>query len=116
MRVGVLGAGQLGRMLALAGYPLGASFCFVDPKPGAPAGVLGEQIVAAFDDPAALDRLADCDVVTFEFENVPAATARALADRVRILPPPAALEIAQDRLLEKNLFRELGIPTAPFEA
>jgi len=116
MLVGVLGAGQLGRMLALAGYPLGITFRFLDPSPGAPAGQVAEQRVAAWDDPAALDWLAECDVVTFEFENVPVATVEALAARTRVMPGARALRVAQDRLAEKTAFTELSIPTARFVA
>ena len=96
-------------MLALAGIPLGLSFRFLDPSPDAPAGAVGELLVGAYDDPELLDRLADgADVVTYEFENVPVEAAR----RVAALPAPRALEAAQDRLVEKQLFRRLGIPTA----
>jgi 5-(carboxyamino)imidazole ribonucleotide synthase len=116
LRVGVLGAGQLGRMLALAGTPLGCSFVFVDPSANAPASVVGEQVVCDYADPAGQAALADCDVVTYEFESVPVAAAEALALRVPVFPPPKALRIAQDRWLEKSCFRELGIATAPFEA
>ncbi len=115
MIVGVLGAGQLGRMLALAGYPLGLRFRFLDPAPGAPAGQLAEQIVADYEDPAALERFArGLDVITYEFENVPVATAHELARRVLVYPPPEALEVAQDRLVEKHFFQSLDIPTPPF--
>jgi len=110
--VGVIGGGQLGRMLALAGIPLGLSFRFLDPSPDAPAGEVGELLVGAYDDPAYLDRLADgAAVVTYEFENVPVAAAR----RVGAVPGAAALEASQDRLVEKQLFRRLGIPTAPID-
>jgi 5-(carboxyamino)imidazole ribonucleotide synthase len=110
--VGVIGGGQLGRMLALAGVPLGLSFRFLDPAPEAPAREVGELLVGAYDDPELLDRLAaGAEVVTYEFENVPVAAAR----RVGALPGPAALEAAQDRLEEKRLFRRLGIPTAPLD-
>jgi 5-(carboxyamino)imidazole ribonucleotide synthase len=113
--VGILGGGQLGRMLALAGLPLGLRFRFLDPNPAAPAAAAGELIVGGFDDVAALDRFADgLDVVTYEFENVPVESARRLASRVRVVPPPAALEAAQDRLVEKTFFEEAGLPTAPF--
>ena len=113
--VGILGGGQLGRMLALAGYPLGLRFQVLEPAVAAPAGVLAPQIVAGYDDAAALARLvAAVEVVTYEFENVPVAAARALARRVPVYPPPAALEAAQDRLAEKEFFRSLGIATAPF--
>jgi 5-(carboxyamino)imidazole ribonucleotide synthase len=115
MIVGVLGGGQLGRMLALAGHPLGLRFRFLDPAPDAPAAAVGELLTGAYDDPVALDRFAaGLAVATYEFENVPVAVARALARRVRVAPPPEALETAQDRLVEKAFFAKLGIPVAPF--
>ncbi len=99
-------------MLALAGIPLGLSFRFLDPAPDAPAREVGELLVGAYDEPALLDRLADgADAVTYEFENVPVAAAR----RVGALPDARALEVSQDRLVEKALFRRLGIPTAPID-
>lgn len=116
LRVGVLGAGQLGRMLALAGTPLNCSFVFVDPTPAAPAAALGRQVVCEYTDPVGLAALAACDVVTYEFESVPVEAADALVECVPVFPPPGALRVAQDRFLEKNCFRELGIATAPFEA
>lgn len=118
MRVGILGGGQLGRMLALAGYPLGLRFRFLDPNPDSPAGALAELVVADYDDPDALRRFAEgLDVVTYEFENVPAAAADFLDDHVPAVHPHyEALAAAQDRLAEKNTFRRLAIPTAPFEA
>lgn len=115
MKIGILGAGQLGRMLALAGYPLGHSFRFLDPQRDSPASPLGETVVAEFDDATALDRFADgIDVCSFEFENVPAASLRRIARHVAVYPPPDALEIAQDRLLEKQCFRALKIATPDF--
>ncbi len=115
MRVGVLGGGQLGRMLALEGIPLGNRFTFLEPAPQPPAAAVGNIISAPYDDPVALDRLADAvDVVTYEFENVPAASAHLLAERVPVFPPPAALDATQDRLAEKRLFEEVGIPVAPY--
>jgi 5-(carboxyamino)imidazole ribonucleotide synthase len=115
MTIGVLGGGQLGRMLALAGYPLGLRFRFLDPSPQAPAGSVAESISANYDDQKALARFAaGLDLVTYEFENVPAATAHFLAHRLPIYPPPEALEAAQDRLAEKTLFRRLGIPVPEF--
>lgn len=115
MRVGVLGGGQLARMLALEGLPLGHRFTFLEPAPDPPAGSLGKVVDTAYDDPAGLARIAAAtDVVTYEFENVPASSAAYLAARLPVLPPPAALEATQDRLAEKRLFRELDIPTAPF--
>lgn len=113
--IGVLGGGQLGRMLALAGYPLGLRFRFLDPAPEAPAGRLAEQIVGGYDDLAALARFAaGVDVVTYEFENVPVAAAERLAGQVPVYPPPGALAVAQDRLAEKTFFQNLDIPTPPF--
>jgi len=113
--VGVLGAGQLGRMLALAGYPLGLRFAFLDENAEAPAGHLGELTVASWNDRAALDAFANTvDLVTYEFENVPVAAAERLAAHLPVFPPPRALDVAQDRLKEKNLFRDLDIGTAEF--
>jgi 5-(carboxyamino)imidazole ribonucleotide synthase len=110
--VACIGGGQLGRMLGLAGIPLGLDFRFLDPSPEAPAQAVGELIVAAYDDEACLRRLAEgADVVTYEFENVPAAAARSIG----ALPAANALDLTQDRLDEKRLFRRLGIPTPEFE-
>jgi 5-(carboxyamino)imidazole ribonucleotide synthase len=109
--VGCIGGGQLGRMLALAGLPLGLSFRFLDPSPDACAREVGELVVAPYDDGEALDRLVDgAAVVTYEFENVPVEAAA----RIGAVPGPRALEEGQDRLREKELFRSLGIPTARF--
>ena len=117
MKIGIIGAGQLGRMLALAGYPLGQRFVFVDADPDAPGAQVGRMIHGRFDDPAALAALAaSVDVVTFDVENVPQAAAEAVADKVPFFPQPAALGAGQDRLEEKRLFNALGIPTAPFAA
>jgi 5-(carboxyamino)imidazole ribonucleotide synthase len=115
--VGVLGAGQLGRMLALAGYPLGLRFRFLDPSPEAPAGQLAERCAAPFDDLARIERFVQgLDVVTYEFENVPVELPRSLGRTIPVFPPPAALEASQDRLHEKTLFARLGLPTAPYVA
>ena len=115
MKVGVLGGGQLGWMLARAGDPLGIRSRFLDPSPEAPAGRAGELVVGAYDDPAALDRFADgLTLVTYEFENVPVGSARHLAERLRVLPPPQALEVSQDRLAEKRFLESAGIPVAPW--
>ena len=109
--VGVIGGGQLGRMLALAGIPLGLSFRFLDPAADAPAGELGELLVGAYDDAELLDRLAHgAAVVTYEFENVPVGAAQ----RVGAVPGALALELGQDRLVEKQLFQRVGIPTVAF--
>ncbi len=113
--VGTLGGGQLARMLALAGHPLGIELVALDPAADAGAGAAAELLVGAYDDPALLDRLAErCDVVTFEFESVPAASAERLAARTRVAPPQGALAVCQDRLAEKRLFERLGIACAAF--
>jgi 5-(carboxyamino)imidazole ribonucleotide synthase len=113
--IGILGGGQLGYMLALAGYPLGLHFRFFDPSPEAPVGRIASRVTAEFSDQSALEKFASgLELVTYEFENVPVAAVRFLAERVPVYPPPAALEAAQDRLREKHLFEELGIPTTEF--
>jgi len=115
--IGILGGGQLARMMALAGHPMGHRFVFLDPAPDACAAALGELLVAPYDDQNALARLAQkVDVVTFDFENVPATSLAFLAQQIPVFPPPAALQAAQDRLVEKNLFRQLGISTADYMA
>jgi 5-(carboxyamino)imidazole ribonucleotide synthase len=113
--IGILGGGQLGYMLALAGYPLGLHFRFFDPSPEAPVGRIASRVTAEFSDEAALEKFANgLELVTYEFENVPVEAVRLLAQRVPVYPPPAALEVSQDRLREKNLFQALGIPTTDF--
>jgi 5-(carboxyamino)imidazole ribonucleotide synthase len=115
MTVGILGGGQLGYMLALAGYPLGLHFRFLDPSPEAPVGRIANRVTADFSDEQALGKFSHgLEVVTYEFENVPVAAAKFLAERVPVYPPPAALEEAQERLREKRLFRRLEIPTTEF--
>lgn len=117
MKVGIIGAGQLGRMLALAGYPLGLRFEFLDPNPESPAAQVGPLISGGFDDRKCLAQLArDAAVVTFEFENVPVAAMAALGKRTPVWPPVEALGASQDRLHEKTLFRQLKIPTPEFAA
>ena len=115
MKVGIIGAGQLGRMLALAGYPLGIGCEFFDRSRDTPGGQVGPIITAAFDDERALARLARrVDVVTFDWENVPVASLTGIARLKPVHPAPDVLAVAQDRLLEKTLFRDLGIPTPAF--
>ncbi len=117
MLVGIIGGGQLGRMLALSGHTLGLHFRFLDPAPDACVGQLGEHIVAPYDDHEALQRLADgVAVVTYEFENVPTVAVDMLTHRVPVYPPVPALHTSQDRLKEKLFFHQLGIPTTPFQA
>jgi 5-(carboxyamino)imidazole ribonucleotide synthase len=113
----MMGGGQLGRMLALAGYPLGLRFRTLDLSSEAVAGHLTELMVADFNDTDALKRFArGLDLVTYEFENVPVDSARFLNRRVPVFPPPEALEAAQDRVTEKSFFARLNIPTPPFIA
>jgi 5-(carboxyamino)imidazole ribonucleotide synthase len=116
--IGILGGGQLGRMIALAAARLGIRAIVLCPEADSPAfDVAAEVIVAAYDDEAALAALAEaCDVVTYEFENVPAATAAFLAARRPVRPGPNALAVSQDRLTEKSFIAGLGIPVAPFRA
>jgi 5-(carboxyamino)imidazole ribonucleotide synthase len=117
MTVAVLGAGQLGRMMALAGYPLGLGFRFLDPVAGAPAAQVAPCVAGAFSDARVLDALVrDAEVLTFDWENVPVGPLRRVRRRVRIAPPLEALATAQDRLLEKRLFERLRIPTTAHHA
>jgi 5-(carboxyamino)imidazole ribonucleotide synthase len=113
--IGILGAGQLGRMLALAGYPLGHRFRFLDPASDSPAGLLADHMAVGYADKSALKEFArGLDVVTYEFENVPVEATRHLEKFVPVYPPSLALEKAQDRFVEKSFFQELGIPTPKF--
>lgn len=116
--IGIIGGGQLGRMLAMAAARLGYKTIILEPDQQAPAAqVSSRQIIAAYDDPAALGQLAVlCDVVTYEFENVPVAAVEWLEARVAVRPGSKALKVAQDRLLEKAMARELGAQTARFAA
>lgn len=115
--LGILGGGQLGRMLGLAAAPIGVRCRFLEPAADPSAAAVGEVVAAAYDDPSGLDRLAaGTDVVTVEFENVPIAALERLAGRVALRPGVASLRLSQDRLGEKQGLRALGIPTAPFAA
>jgi len=117
MKIGILGGGQLAQMLAQAGIPLGMEFMFLCPRGDACAAPLGQHLCAGFDDTRALDRLRRwADVVTFEFENVPASAVEALAEYTQVHPPAGALAVAQDRLREKRAFAALNIPTPAFAA
>jgi 5-(carboxyamino)imidazole ribonucleotide synthase len=111
MRIGIIGAGQLGQMLGFAARDLKVECRFVDPSPNPPAAVCGKVIQSAFDDPVALIALAEtCDVISYEFENVPVAALEHIEGIAPIYPPAAALRHSQDRLDEKKLFNELSIP------
>jgi len=113
--IGIIGGGQLARMLALAGIPLGYKFIFLDTYAECPAADLGELILAQYDDQEKLLELASrCDVLTFDFENVPASALNEIVKQVSFHPSAEALKTAQDRLSEKTLFDDLGIPTPDY--
>lgn len=115
MKIGILGAGQLGRMLALAGIPLGLEFIFLDPAMEACAAPLGDHLRADYADPAALARFcAHARIVTYEFENVPVSIAERIAGSLPLYPGVSALRLSQDRLVEKQLFTQLGIDVTPY--
>ena len=117
MKIGIIGAGQLGQMLALAGFPLALQFRFLDSSPESPGTRVAPIVVGAFDDIEALRKLAgEVDVVTYEFENVPVAALHEMAAARPCFPPVEALRVSQDRILEKELFSRLGIPTPPYRA
>jgi len=112
-RIGIVGAGQLGRMLALAGYPLGLRCLFLDRSADAPGAQVAPIIVGDLEDPQKLDELARrSDVVTFDWENISGSALAPLKDITEVRPPRAALEVSQDRIREKALFGKLKIPVA----
>ena len=116
--IGIIGGGQLGRMLAMAASRLNFRVVVLEPQADCPAAQLAnEQIVGAYDDRASLEKLASVsDVITYEFENVPVEAARFLETVKPVYPPSRALEVAQDRLTEKTFLNQCGIPTAAFRA
>jgi len=117
MKIGIIGAGQLGQMLALAGLPFALKFRFLDSSADAPGAQVAPIVVGAFDDIQALRELAsEVDLVTYEFENVPVAALHEMAAARPCFPPVDALRVSQDRILEKELFGRLGIPTPPYRA
>jgi 5-(carboxyamino)imidazole ribonucleotide synthase len=117
MRIGIIGAGQLGQMLGFAARDLDVECRFVDPSIKPPARVCGEVIQRPYDDAQALAELAaDCDVITYEFENIPVTALQQIKGKVPVYPPPDALRLAQDRLDEKQLFEQLGIPLPAYHA
>ncbi|MEM7053587.1 MAG: 5-(carboxyamino)imidazole ribonucleotide synthase [Pseudomonadota bacterium] len=116
MKIGILGAGQLARMLAEAGIPAGLEFMFLDPAATPSAARLGQHIQCDWQDAASLHTLADCDVVTCDFENVPASVLAQLAQQTIVRPSALAFEVAQDRLIEKQRFENLGLATPGYRA
>ncbi|MBO3761871.1 5-(carboxyamino)imidazole ribonucleotide synthase [Ciceribacter sp. L1K22] len=116
--IGIIGGGQLGRMLAMAAARLNFRTVILEPQADCPAAqVANRQIVASYTDPSALAELArSCDIITYEFENVPVEAAHKLAEERPVFPPAKALEVAQDRLTEKQFLNGVGIPTADFRA
>jgi 5-(carboxyamino)imidazole ribonucleotide synthase len=117
MTVGIVGAGQLGRMMALAGYPLGLDFLFLDRDARSPGGQVGPILTGALDDRDLLGQLSQrCDVLTFDWENIPVEALESLPGKARVAPPLRALGAAQDRLVEKRTFELLDIATTRYAA
>ncbi len=114
--IGMMGGGQLGRYALIAARTMGYGTLVLDPDPSAPAGAVADaHLVAAYDDPAALQRITlDCDVVTTEFENPPAGALDHLAERVLVAPSPASVRIAQDRIAEKRFLVDNGFTVGPY--
>jgi 5-(carboxyamino)imidazole ribonucleotide synthase len=117
MSVGIVGAGQLGRMMALAGYPLGLEFLFLDKDARTPGGQVAPILAGELTDRGLLGELSRrCEVLTFDWENIPVEALENLPGPARIAPPLRALAAAQDRLSEKRTFELLGIPTTRYAA
>jgi len=117
MTIGIVGGGQLGRMMALAGYPLGLDFLFLDRSADTPAAQVSPMLVGEFTDRKLLRELARrSEVITFDWENVSIDSLRTLGRSASIAPPLAALAMSQDRISEKKLFEKLGIPTTRYAA
>ncbi len=114
MKIGILGGGQLARMMAASGIPLGMEFVFVDPAADACAGAYGHLLTAEWDQAPSLEDLRGCDRISCDFENVPAEVLDALVEIAPVRPGPNAFAAAQDRLTEKRLFQRLDIPVPPF--
>ena len=109
MKLGIVGAGQLGRMMALAGYPLGFEFLFVDRDARTPGGQVGPILEGELTNRELLGQLSErCDALTFDWENIPVESLEGLPGKARIAPPLRALAAAQDRLSEKRTFELLG--------
>jgi len=115
MKVGILGGGQLARMLALAGHPLGIRTITLDPAADACSAPVAQHLHGAYDDLALIDQMAEqCDALTFEFEHIPQPALDHLAQLDNVFPSPNAVRVAQDRLREKDMFSELAIPVSPY--
>ncbi|MFK7901585.1 MAG: 5-(carboxyamino)imidazole ribonucleotide synthase, partial [Nitratireductor sp.] len=114
--IGILGGGQLGRMLSVAASRLGLKTIVLEPNIDCPAAqTCNRHIVAEYDEPSALEELVkSCDVITYEFENIPSSSVHYLEEHIALLPNSTALEKSQDRLIEKEFLNNLGISTAPF--
>ena len=116
LKIGVLGGGQLGRMMALAGYPLNLAFTFFDNNPDCPANHLGSRFGDADYSDASLDAfIASADVFTYEFENIPTHWVERIAEKKPVFPGVKSLAISQNRINEKQMFKALNIPTARYE-
>lgn len=115
-RIGILGGGQLGRMLAIDAYHLGFEIAIFEPSEKCPAGdICTNHTIADFSDNVALSEFAkSCDIITYEFENIPIETARFIENIKPLYPNSRALELTQDRLIEKQFLNSLGLKTAPF--
>ncbi|OQK16375.1 phosphoribosylaminoimidazole carboxylase [Methyloprofundus sedimenti] len=115
MVIGILGAGQLARMLALAGKPLGLKFIFLDPTPNSCAADLGKHLLGDYTNKTLLTQLAaEADIITYEFENVPVEIIDYLNQNTPVYPSAKALLIGQDRITEKTFLQDLDIATAPY--
>jgi 5-(carboxyamino)imidazole ribonucleotide synthase len=115
MTIGIVGAGQLGRMMALGGYPLGLDFLFLDRDAKSPGGQVGPILTGELTDRTLLGDLSRrCEVLTFDWENIPVEALEGLPGNARIAPPLRALAAAQDRLTEKRTFELLGIATTRY--
>jgi 5-(carboxyamino)imidazole ribonucleotide synthase len=115
VNVGILGGGQLARMMALAAHPLGTHCTVLEPTATPSAAAVCSHLRGEYEDFRSLYELVQAsEVVTYEFENVPVPSAEWLAERVPVYPPPRALQVSQDRIHEKTFFRDAGIPTPPF--
>jgi 5-(carboxyamino)imidazole ribonucleotide synthase len=117
VKIGIVGGGQLGRMMALAGYPLGLEFLFLDRDARTPGGQVAPILEGELSDRGLLGQLGErCEVLTFDWENIPVEALENLPGKARIAPPQRALGCAQDRLSEKRTFELLGIPTTRYAA